>query len=349
MKNLNVIEKKGDPNTLTAAGRQELQTERLNRAIDEFIFKLKYVERRSAGAHAGLDELLIETTKAIMEMCDACEEFEQSGAFDRSGIKQAQILFRERTGELFAKSYFMNRARTWPRGYAGDYETLEGIYRNIPKSDGVGYYLDRYFLATTLPAAVRDRKNFLRDLVREELKARFAPRVLDLACGSAREVFELAPEIVASKARFTFVDYDSDALSFSRDRLGYAGIPPEQTVYRKYNAFKMINHDRNVKEFGLQDVVYSVGFFDYVKDDALIPLLSALYRLLNPGGTLITSFKDCRRYRAQEYHWFVDWDGFYQRTEENCHDILLKAGIPEAATLSVRDASGVIMFITATR
>ncbi len=335
--------------TALAGEQKELNSDRLNRAIDEFIIQLKYVDRRSAEAHASLDELLIATTKAIIEMGDACEEFEHSVNLNKAAIKQAQISFRERTGELFSKSYFMSRARTWPRGYAGDFETLEGVYRNIPKSDGVGYYLDRYFLGTTLPGAVRDRKNMLRSLLKKEFGRRLAPKVLDLACGSCREVFELAPEIVASGARFTFVDYDSDALAFSRDRIGYAGIPPEQTVYRKYNAFKMINHERNLKEFGQQDIIYSVGFFDYLKDDVLVPLLSSLYGLLNPGGKLITSFKDCRRYRAQEYHWFVDWDGFHQRTVEESHNTLLQAGIPEKSITTVRDASEVIIFMTASR
>jgi SAM-dependent methyltransferase len=173
--------------------------------------------------------------------------------------------------------------------------------------------------------------------------------VLDVACGSSREVFELAPDIAASRAIFTLVDYDPDALAFSRDRLNYAGIPPEQLLYRRYNAFKMTNHGRTVAEFGMQDVIYSVGFFDYVKDEVLVPMLSSLYRLLTPGGALITSFKDSARYEREEYHWFVDWDGFYQRTEEESYSTLIEAGIPAASISSVRDASGVIIFFTATR
>lgn len=335
--------------TCPVARQQEPYVARLNKAIEEFITRLKYIERRSTDTCASQDELLIFTTKAITAMTDACEEFERSGQFDRIAIEHAQADFRERTAGFFLQSYFMNRARTWPRGYAGDYETLEGIYRNIPKSIGLGYHLDRYFLATTLPSAVRDRKNSLRAVVKKELAKRRGPKVLDIACGSCREVFELAPEIVSSKAQFTLVDSDSDALAFAGNRLGYTGIPPEQTVFRRYNALKMVKHDRNVGEFGMQDVIYSVGFFDYLRDDALVPLLSSLYGLLNPGGTLITSFKDSRRYRSQEYHWFVDWDGFYQRTEEQSRNTLSKAGIPEASVCSHRDASGVIIFLTAVK
>jgi extracellular factor (EF) 3-hydroxypalmitic acid methyl ester biosynthesis protein len=328
---------------------QELYVDRLNRAIDEFNTRLKYIDRRSQDSTANPDELLIVTTKAIMEMSDACEAFEQKGAIDKAVLKQAQVSFREKTRELISKSYFMNRARTWPQGYAGDFETLEGIYRDLPKSDGVGYYLDRYFLATALPAAVRARKETLRGLIKDELGKRRSPGVLDLACGSCREVLELAPEIKESGAHFTCIDFDSAALDFAAGRLAFAGIPAEQVAFRKYNALKMIKHDRNVKEFGMQDVIYSVGFFDYLQDETLIALLASLYALLNPGGTLITSFKDCRRYRAQEYHWFVDWDGFLQRTEEDSREVLLRAGIPADSVTSVREASEVILFLSATK
>lgn len=279
--------------------QQEQYVDRLNKAIDEFNMKLNYIDKRSVDQAASPDELLIVTSKAIMDMADACEEFECNCIFDKTALKQAQISFREKTAELFSKSYFMNRARTWPQGYAGDFQTLEGIYRNIPLSNGVGYYLDRYFLATTLPSAVRDRKDFLRNLLRHELGRRQDPKILDIACGSCRELIELASEIKTAGARVTCVDFDSDALGFAADRLAFAGLPSEHTTFRKYNALKMTNHDRNLKEFGTQDIIYSVGFFDYLRNITLVPLLSSLYGLLNPGGILIMSFKDCRRYRPR--------------------------------------------------
>lgn len=59
------------------------------------------------------------------------------------------------------------------------------------------------------------------------------------------------------------------------------------------------------------------------------------------------SFKDSRRYRAQEYHWFVDWDGFLQRTEEDSREVLVRAGIPLDHVTSARESSGVILFYSA--
>ena len=49
-----------------------------------------------------------------------------------------------------------------------------------------------------------------------------------------------------------------------------------------------------------EDVIYSVGYFDYLPDDFLAKLLHSLHQLLNPGGKLIAAFKDASRYRSQE-------------------------------------------------
>lgn len=339
-------------NVLTAvisAEQQEPYADPFHAAVDKFNATLRYIDNNSADPKARQDELLILTTKSIMEMADACENFERACDFDKTIVKEAQRAFREKTSAWISKSYFMNRARTWPRGYAGDFETLEGVYRNVPLSEGVGYYLDRYFLATELPSAVRHRKDFLRSLLDREMSSHPAAKFLDLACGSCRELVELAPEIKASGAQVTCVDFDADALDFAANRLVSAGVPQEQMTLRRYNVLKMIKHDRNLKEFGMQDVIYSVGFFDYLQDEALLPLLSSLYALLNPGGVLIMSFKDSRRYRAQEYHWFVDWDGFLQRTEEDSIEVLVHAGIPLDHVTSAREKSGVILFYSAVK
>ena len=71
----------------------------------------------------------------------ACQSFERHVS-DKNIIRDAQIRFREKTNPILSKSYFINRARTWPQGYQGDYKMLENIYRNTPLSDGIGYYLD---------------------------------------------------------------------------------------------------------------------------------------------------------------------------------------------------------------
>lgn len=313
------------------------------------IDRLEDIERRSADPGEDPLELMSETTRAILEMSFACERFEGDHEGNPATVKEARAAFRGKTETLFRKSYFMDRARTWPRGYPGDYKTIEGFYKNLAQSGGFGYYLDKHFLSTSLAMAVRERKKKLAELLAKELASRKGPSILDIACGSCRELFELAPALKTADATTTCVDFDEEALDFSAERMAHAGLAADRMHFRKYNALKMVSHERNVKEFGMQDIIYSVGFFDYLDDVVLARLLNALYRLLLPGGTLIASFKDTRRYRAQEYQWFVVWDGFFQRTLEDMWRLLDKAGIPPESVALDRDRSGVIVFFSITR
>ncbi|MFA5073550.1 MAG: class I SAM-dependent methyltransferase [Nitrospirota bacterium] len=321
----------------------------LDSAIEEFNARLEYIDRRSTDQTASQDELLIVTTKTMMDMCKATEELEQSVGYDKTVLKPIRENFREKTKKYFEKS-FCNRARIWPQGYPGDYYMIEFVYRNAAMSSGIGFYLDRYFLGTTLSVAVRERKELLRELVRLELNKRNKPistKILDVACGSCREVFELTSDIVESGANITCLDFDGDALEFAANRFSSAGLLSDNISFRKYNAIKMINHERNLKEFGMQDVIYSVGFFDYLDDDILIRLLSSLYKLTNPGGSLIMSFKDRRKYKTFDNSWLLNWDAFFLRTEEDMLNILEKAGIETSTLTSTREKSGVVVFFIA--
>jgi SAM-dependent methyltransferase len=331
-----------EPNAGNMQSYLDSQIELFNRTFED-------IEKRSYDPKEDPDMLLNATTKAIIDLSYVFEEFEQQFAHDTETITNAQVEFREKTNKYFLKSHFMNRARTWPQGYPGDYKTLEDTYRNLPMSNGIGYYLDRHFLATALGVAVRERLSTLAHLLQNELSQRSRPKILNVACGSCRELLEVSPELKQSGAMLTCIDFDTDALAFAASRMAYTGIAQEQMVFRKYNALRMVNHERNLKEFGMQDIIYSMGFFDYVEDDVLVRLISSAYQLLNPGGVLIAPFKDSRRYRTQEYHWFVDWHGFLQRSEDDMRKLFDRAGIPGSALKDHRVNSGVILFFMATK
>lgn len=328
--------------------RPRTYVEELDAKIEKYMAKLGDFEVRCSMPDANQEALLDEITVLTDSMLQACAEFERD-VNDPLPVKQAQVYFREKTHPILSKSYAINRCRTWPQGQQGDFMTLELAYKNMPLSEGIGYYLDKYFLATTLGVGVRDRIGKMRSLLKEELISRNAPRVLDVACGSCREVFELAPEIKASGAKFTCVDLDTAALDFALDRFAFAGLGEEHTELIQYNALRMFDNETAKTEFGLQDVIYSIGFFDYLPDDFLVKLLSSLYMLLNPGGKLIASFKDADRYRSELFHWLVDWDGFLQRTEKDFDRMFRDANIPSSAISMTRVDSGSIVFYSITK
>jgi SAM-dependent methyltransferase len=328
--------------------RPRTYVEALDARIETYLATLRDFEARCSMPDADKETLQDEITVLNDTMLHACAQFEQD-VNDPLALKQAQVYFREKTHPVLSKSNAINRCRTWPLGHQGDFMTLELIYKNMPMSDGIGYYLDKYMQSSPLGIGVRERIVKMRELLKHELNSRSNAKVLDVACGSCREVFELAPEIKASGAKFTCVDLDSAALDFALDRFGYAELSEENTQLIQYNALRMFDLETAQTEFGMQDVIYSIGFFDYLPDEFLIKLLSTLYLLLNPGGKLIAAFKDVDRYPPQVYHWLVDWDGFLQRTEKDFNRVLREANIPNSALSINRVDSGSIVFYTATK
>lgn len=328
------------------AGEISFRLEVLNKATDVFNSRLEDIQQRLLDGEDP-EAVLDEVSGSIREMCDVCRGLEEAVGDDTEFLRKAQAEFRAKTDGFFCKSYLANRARTWPQGYPGDFKMLEAVYRNIPLSVGIGYLLDRHFLSATLAVAVRSRLSKLKDILKEELKEREAPQILNIGCGSCREIFELVPEMSEADAKVTCLDSDSDALTFASNRLSYAADIWSDITLRKYNVLRMVNHKKNTKEFGPQDIIYSAGLFVYLEDDVLVRLVEALYLLLKPGGKLIIGIEDRSRYRPQEYHWLIDWASLMGRTEHESRVMFEKAGVPEDALTIVRDRTGVIIFCIA--
>lgn len=325
----------------------EVYSKLLDAATDQFTAELIKIEKRCSDPSEDAKALLKATDRAINDMLATCKEFEQK-VQDKDTIRNARVRFHEKTNPLLSKSYCINRVRTWPQGQQGDYKTLEAAYRNTPLSEGIGYYIDKYALNLPLADGIRNRIKELEELLREEINNRRNPSILNIACGSCRELMGLVPDIIASGAQITCIDNDSDALNFAQSRLSHPSLLPQIEFY-KYNALRMFDDELNMIEFGEQDIIYSVGLFDYLPDDFLVKLLRALYNLLNSGGKLLAAFKDADKYSSQEYHWIADWDGFLQRTPGDFDRILAQAGIPEKALSVMREESGVIIFYIASK
>jgi SAM-dependent methyltransferase len=331
-----------------AGEEQEKYSLILGQAIERYLGGLREIERRISEGESDEAKIFADVAALNDDMLKVCAQFERE-VKDESVVKATRSYFRKRTHAMLSKSYGVNRFRTWPQGYQGDYKTLETIYKNTPLSVGIGYYLDKYMTTWQLADALRGRIEKLSELLRDELSSRVNPRVLDIACGSCREILDLVPEIKQSGATVTCIDLDEDALAFSTDRLSFTDLPPGQVTLIKYNALRMFDLDIARAEFGNQDIIYSVGYFDYLPDDFLGKMLRTLFTLLNPGGKLIAAFKDAGRYRSQEYHWIVDWDGFLQRTTTDFERILAAADIPKSALTEHRDRTGIIIFYTITK
>ena len=320
----------------------------LEKKTEEYVDAMEALASACSAHGADAGKIMDDVRRLNGKMMSACAEFEEAVAYDEDILKAHRQAFQGKTDSMLSGSYLLQHARTWPQGGQGDYKMLENVYKNSPLSSGLGYYLDLYGLSLSLAEAVRCRIKRLEVIVRQEIRSRKAPSVLNIGCGSCRELMGLAPDIAASGAQVICIDTDGDALAFALERLSFTEAA-DSIEFRKYNATRMFDDELNMAAFGKTDIIYSAGLFDYLPSEFLSKVLGALYRMLNEGGTLVAPFKDAARYSSQDFHWLVNWDGFRQRTETEFRFILEDAGIPMSAVREERDETGIIIFYMITK
>jgi extracellular factor (EF) 3-hydroxypalmitic acid methyl ester biosynthesis protein len=291
------------------------------------------------------DQIVDDLTQSINDSLRVCAELEtRLQSEDPALLKDVQQRYRDAIWPWFGKSWYMQRALTKPRGYPGDAVILTAIYDGVAKSKGLGGYLDRYFLNTTLGRAVPARMWAARRFLMDELSQRHGRvTVMDVACGSCREYLGGFDPSSDRETNFICIDNDQETLDFAKSQteaaLSKSGI---SSKFIRYNALRMVSGATNVRRFGRSDVIYSVGLCDYIPDEFLIPLLQGWRESLNPGGVVYVAFKDQHLYDKAEYQWLVDWY-FLQRTEEDCLRLFAEAGYDVSQIEVTRDAIGVIM------
>ncbi len=263
-------------------------------------------------------------------------------------LRRLQAWFREESDPIFMTSGLMTRARSWPGGYPGDFETLEAVYLRTPFVErGLGNDLDRYFLASTLSVAVRWRLRKLVSILNRRAEEERDDAVwLNVAAGSCRELLS----VPGKKNRTVWcLDSDERSLEYAQQLLKHRYRGGERLEFVCQNAFRLVRAESNRNQFGPLTTCYSAGLFDYIDTPKLARLLRGLYDSLVPGGLLIATFKDCQRYDTFDYHWLVEWHFFLQRTLANCYEVFDEAGIPRSQIRLERDATGVILFFLVTK
>ena len=208
-------------------------------------------------------------------------------------------------------------------------------------------YLDLNFLQQQLAVAVKNRKNIMRIILESEIEQNSDINIMNIACGSCREWYELLPSKNNSELKLTCIDHDQEALDMSKQRLEEISHKAE-IAYVRDNVLKMALRKDNIQRYGLQDLIYSIGLYDYLSDKPLKKLLKAQYDLLKEGGKMVASFKDRDRYDRTRYEWICDWY-FEQRREKDVFQIFEDIGIGKNQIKTSWEPSGVIAFFEITK
>ncbi|MFZ3092069.1 MAG: PilZ domain-containing protein [Nitrospirota bacterium] len=279
--------------------------------IEDLIDLEQHIKNKSMSEES-IQERLNIINDEIVKKGDALEEKVKKGVL----IKKIKDAFRFLTGHWVLKSKMMEMAFKKPRGYPGDYKLIEIIYNNQPISENLGFYYDRYFHNYPYTIAVRRRKDMMAELLKNTILEADSSQIdiLNLASGPCREMSELFsnPEITGLKKKinFTCVDFDKEALEFSKNRLR----PPKNTRLEFLNEdiVNLIKNEKWRENLSKQHLIYSIGLADYLPDRILKKLIYTAFSLLKIGGRLIVAHKDRDKFKPLVPDWFTDWV-FYPR------------------------------------
>ena len=317
------------------------------RAVDELKEAFENADRaarRDSGEiPAGLQS---DIRRRFRDFCLFINEQLGDGSPDPSAMKEK--LGKRLRRELFPYILLAGTAERFhakPRGYAGDFLTIEMIYRDAPSGSGrIGPLIDRCFLDLPAAQAVRNRRGLLAGEIGQVVAARGgeAARVTSLACGPAEELFDVYAAIPdPSRLLSTLVDVDLQALAFVCDRrdrlrLGRCMTPVQANL---------VHLARGKQRLPLQDqdLVYSVGLIDYFADRFVVALLDYIHQTLRPGGKVILgNFHPRNPSRAIMDH-VLDWR-LIHRTEEDMDRLFLASRFRRPCTRVRFEAEGINLF-----
>jgi CRP-like cAMP-binding protein len=232
-----------------------------------------------------------------------------------------------------------------PRGYAGDYLTIEWIYRNQPAGSGrLGPLLDACFLDAAAARAVRNRRGLLADEIRRTVDetSQREVQIASLACGPAREVFdvlEAADDI--DRLRFTLLDFDEEALGFVTDRAQEHSC--RHRIHTVSANLIYLALGRQQLELPPQHLVYSIGLIDYFEDRLVLRLIDYVHGLLRPGGrVLLGNFHPDNCDRAFMDH-ILEWK-LIHRTEDDMNRLFEASKFGRPCTQFRFEEEGVNLF-----
>ena len=265
------------------------------------------------------------------------------GACEAAGLTRLEMLpVLAGVRALHARAPFVHRLQAWPRGYPGDFETVEWLCdaRNRAEPGTVPWAVEQCSLQSPLAQQHRNKVGLQARAILSTLVAKPAARIASIGCGGCRDLSLIQDYIPPSHGRFALVDSDADALAFARERLDRLAGRCTFVQGRVPRVFGKLRHE------GPFDLIVAGGLFDYLPDRWAVGTLSAAREQLAPGGRMfLSNIARGNPYRPW-IEYLADW-WLIERDEADVRRLLGEAGFDVEKAKVTHDSTGLALIADA--
>ncbi len=218
---------------------------------------------------------------------------------------------------------FASRAFYKPRGYAGDFEMMNHLYRNeLIGKTLFDQCMHKYFIDEPAGNAVKNRGEYLHKKIKQLVQSKPHSekiKIMSIASGPAMEqqlFLKNNQELYGRKIEFTCIDQDEESLKHAQKQL--------LSLERQRNSgFKFSFSNLAIKNIIAQglpdndfDLIYSAGLFDYFTDPVAQMAAQKMMSGLKPGGQAIIGNFSKTNPCVPFMEYILDWILIYRSPED---------------------------------
>jgi extracellular factor (EF) 3-hydroxypalmitic acid methyl ester biosynthesis protein len=261
---------------------------------------------------------------------------------ERAGYSREEIVdVLQPVRSICNEAPFVKRLQEWPRGYPGDFETIEHLCSGENKAapGTIASFCEQFSLTRSIAQQHRNKvQHQARQITRAIVDSGGHARIFSIASGSCPD-FRSIPEQLEGIEQLWLNDGDTGALEFSARALHAIR---DRCHFRPGNALKVA---RRAVQNGLQfHLVLAGGLFDYLPDNHATYLIEQAWHLLANGGTFFfTNIARGNPYRPL-IEYFGDWF-LIERSEDDIRRLCVEAGVPPYAISIRRDETGLALLV----
>ena len=270
------------------------------------------------------------------EYAELNESMAQLAKFRKSG-NITQVQFDELIkafGESLSTETIQGFVLHKPHGYAGDFEIIERIYNYYTATNPKLAKWDQFFHSHKAPQAVRNRVSYFLEQI-WKIKSQYPEkaRVLNVASGPGRDMYETLKVIGHSNIFFDCVDQDRQAIEHAKS-LCQDFLSHIRFFHR--NVFRFVPKNK-------YQLIWSAGLFDYFSDSLFKRVLKRLLPSLEKNGKLVIgNFSDDNP--NQGYMELFDWV-LHHRSKDKLRGLAEQCGVSSNNIWVEQEPEGVNLFL----